>query len=130
MGISILLGEKTSCFSANVSIKTTEGAHFSKMSIRRCSDSSKINVVDASDCCGLPSKADVRAAAELFYRTGIFRLTVVTALLGLPAKLFYPSEAKQRSVECYFQKRTRYRDFERRAVSNLSTVEDISSLPP
>ena len=71
-GTSIIFGVNTSCFSVNVSIKTTEGALFSNISIRRFSDSSS----DAEEAAmaappNLPNgddddvkRAEVKTAAE------------------------------------------------------------------
>ena len=69
----IVVLTKVSCFSTNVSIKTTLGAFFSNTSIRRFSDSSNTARDDAAAGSGLPIPqfgdddriVETRAAAEL-----------------------------------------------------------------
>lgn len=78
-------GEKASCFTEKVSMKTTEGAFLSKTSMRRFSDSSRTAREEASADRGFPSVDEEdtivvkTAAAEL---NNILRRFVPVAIIG------------------------------------------------
>jgi hypothetical protein len=61
----MIFGEKMSCLSAKVLMKTTEGAFCSKTLIRLVSDSSSTARDPAFVSEGFPTNADNRAATEL-----------------------------------------------------------------